>query len=265
MRSFARDLSFPRLGGQRAGGGGAANPELAAILSWVNAGSDGALIDPTSPRWQDSAQTTEWATDGDPVGYVEDLSSFGSDLSQATSGNRPTGHNGYLLNNGTSAFLEGPNKVSRAGWYFAASCMVPAFGGGAGNRNVLHIGTNIGADGAGQQIRGDADVTRNLVSRVRVLSGSSFLRTTNTAFTYGTAFLFEAWNDGTDLFLAVDGGSPTTAPAAIGATEGNPAPLFLWTATTVQMRVYAAAARLGLPTGTDRADIIIPYLQSVLP
>jgi hypothetical protein len=248
------------LTGRPVGGGGGADP-LTAALAWVDAGADGALIGPTSARWQDSARTTPWAADGDPVGAVADLSRFGSSLEQATPGNRPTGHVGYLLNNGTTSFLEGPSKTPKNGWYFAAACMAPALGGAAAARNVFAIGGSTATNRIGILIRSDA--ARNALTAARISGGTSFSASITDAFALGTAFRIEGWSDGTDLFLSINGGTPVSAPAAIGS--GTAQPLFLMDATLVPLRLYAALARDGLPTGTDRTNIILPYLASVLP
>lgn len=251
------------LTGARVGGGGGANP-LTAALAWVDAGADGALIGPTSPRWQDSAQTTPWAADGDPVGYVEDLSRFASDLSQGTPGNRPTGHVGYLLNNGTSSFLQGPNKAPKAGWYFAVAAMVPGPGGAAGVRTAFGIGIATAANRMTAALRGDG-ATRTAQGTIRLNAGTAYVQNTTLAWTDGVPFTFEVWADGVDLFQSVDGATPTTVAAPVGVDVGVSTALQLFEATTVPARIYAAIARDGLPTGSDRANVILPYLDAVTP
>jgi hypothetical protein len=263
MRSFARDLSFPRLGGQRAGGGGT---PLSAARAWVDAGSDGALFDPTSPRWQDSAQTTPWTTDGDPVGYVSDLSRFASDVLQATAGSRPTGFGGYLLTSGAAGQLSGAAKSPQAGWYFAAACMVVTPGGATGPRNLIGLETAT-TSRTNILLRGDADASGNktLTYRMKVNGSSEFSTSVSNAYTMAVPFIVEGWSDGTDIFRAIDGAAPVSVAGPIGVEVGSAQAFVLLSNSVAPLQLYAAMCRLGLPSADDRANIILPYLNSVIP
>ena len=63
--------------------------------------------------WQDSAKTTPVAADGDPVGFVQDISGRGNHLSQATASRRPIyragGGKPYLQFDNLDDFLDFPS------------------------------------------------------------------------------------------------------------------------------------------------------------
>lgn len=63
-----------------------------AAIGVVNSNVAGFVLDFTDPAqlWQESTQTTQVSAPGDPVGYVEDLSSWGRDFEQTVAGSRST-------------------------------------------------------------------------------------------------------------------------------------------------------------------------------
>lgn len=96
-----------------------------------------------STLYQDSSKTTPVASDGDPIGAVEDKGSNGYDATQATSTNKPTYKTG-VQNSLSAALFDATND-------YLVAAAVSAFYSGVDKAATLVVAGNIASVAASQQ------------------------------------------------------------------------------------------------------------------
>ena len=66
----------------------------------------------TSTMWQESTKNNQVSSNGDSIGYVEDISGNGRDIHQTTSSARPTWNSTYGYDGGSGDYLINTSSVS---------------------------------------------------------------------------------------------------------------------------------------------------------